>query len=372
MFFGWRRFALRRGIFGWEKEEDEMKRALVILTILVLVLSAFAGCGNAGGSGTAGSDADAGGEAAAPSGKDIANDALKIAMIPISTAGYTNVLSEKAAEDIREGYPNLKVDFFDAGYDATTQNTLISECIAQGYDAIILEAADSVAVSPVVKEAEEAGIAVITLNMGCDAIHTLHLESNSYNAGWLAGEAITEKLNGEGKVILLDVPAELKASAHHGTGFEDYIAENSNFELIDYQNVAGFSQEEANTIMRDLLTKHDDIDAVFAVADDEAMGVLQAINSAGRQDEGILVFGAEGLPSALNAIKDGSLYGTAWSDRFGVVKTALNMSLYFIASGINGSRLSYTATPSVKIPFYAVTAENVDSILPQTHWPDYE
>ena len=197
------------------------------------------------------------------------------------------------------------------------------------------------AVSPVVKEAEEAGIAVITLNMGCDAIHTLHLESNSYNAGWLAGEAITEKLNGEGKGILLDVPAELKASAHHGTGFEDYIAENSNFELIDYQNVAGFSQEEANTIMRDLLTKHDDIDAVFAVADDEAMGVLQAINSAGRQDEGILVFGAEGLPSALNAIKDGSLYGTAWSDRFGVVKTALNMSLYFIASGINGSRLSY-------------------------------
>ena len=132
MFFGWRRFALRRGIFGLEKEEDEMKRALVILTILVLVLSAFAGCGNAGGSGTAGSDADAGGEAAAPSGKDIANDALKIAMIPISTAGYTNVLSEKAAEDIREGYSNLKVDFFDAGYDATTQNTLISECIAQG------------------------------------------------------------------------------------------------------------------------------------------------------------------------------------------------------------------------------------------------
>jgi ribose transport system substrate-binding protein len=351
-----------------------MKKAIAILTVLAVVMTSFAGCGASGGGSETGGGQETvtGGEAVALSGKDISNDALKIAMIPISTAGYTTVLSEKAVQDIQEGYPNLKVDFFDAGYDATTQNTLISECIAQGYDAVILEAADPVAVSPVVREAEAAGVVVITLNMGCDAIHTLHLESDSYNAGWIAGETITNALNGEGKVILLDVPAELKASAHHGTGFEDYIAENSNFDLIDYQNVAGFSQEEANTIMRDLLTKHDQIDAVFAVSDDEAMGVLQAINSAGRQNDGILVFGAEGLPSAFNAIEEGTLYGTAWSDRFSVVKTILNMSLYFIASGINANKLGYTYTPAVKAPFYAVTAENVKNVMSQSHWPDYE
>jgi ABC-type sugar transport system substrate-binding protein len=102
------------------------------------------------------------------------------------------------------------------------------------------------------------------------------------------------------------------------------------------------------------------------------MGVLQALKSAGRDQEGILVFGAEGLPSALDATKDGTLFGTAWNDRYNATKTVVNMALYFIASGVNGTALGYETTPAVKQPFYAVTAENVEAIMTQSHWPDYD
>jgi ABC-type sugar transport system substrate-binding protein len=343
------------------------KRIIALRMVLAMGLMVMTGCGGSDSSGDA-----AGGDAAKLSGKDISKDEIKVAMIPISTAGYTNVLGENASKDIQTGYPNLVVDFFDAEYDATTQTTLIKEAIAQKYDAIVLEAADPVAVSPAVTEAEEAGVVVITMNMGADAVHTLHLESDSYSAGWIAGETIANKLGNKGDVILLDVPAPLKASAHHGTGFEEYIEQNPGLNIIDTQNVDGFSQEEANKITTDLLTKYDKIDAIFAVADDEAMGVLQAVKAAGRDKEGILIFGAEGLPSALDATKAGEIYGTAWNDRYNATKTVLDMALYFIASGVNGTELGYAATPAIKQPFYAVTAENVDAIMTQSHWPDYD
>ena len=344
-----------------------LKRLIAVIVVLVLALTVMTGCNGSG----SGGNAAGGGAIAGLEGKNISEDPIKVAFIPISTAGYTNVIVEQAADAIMSSYPNLTVTFFDAGYDSTTQISLISECIAQGFDAIIMEVTDSVALSPTIREAEEAGIAVITTNMGCEAVHTMHIENNSFNSGWIAGEAIAKELKGEGKVIILDVPAELKAVALHGTGFEDYATENTNFEIIDYQNIAGFSQEEANTVMRDLLTKHDDISAVYCAADDVAMGALQAIEAAGRGNEGILIWGSDCYPAAIEAIKAGKIFGTCWADQYGLSKTALNMALYFIETGITSATAGYEATPTIQAAFTAVTKENVDAITPQTHWPEY-
>jgi ABC-type sugar transport system substrate-binding protein len=347
------------------------KKVVALFVVLVMVLTVMAGCGS--GSGTDSSEKTGDGpKASAPlAGKDINKDNLKIAYIPFSTAGYTNVLAEKASNDFREAYPNVEVNFFDAGYDPTTQISLLSECIAQKYDGIIMEVSDSVALSPTITEAEAAGIPVISLNMGTDTLHTLHLESNSYSSGWLGGEAIGNALGGKGNVVILDVPAQIKATALFGTGFEDYIAENTELKVLDAQPIDGFSQEEANTVMSNLLTKFDDIDAVYCAADTVAMGAIQAIDAAGRDKDGILIWGSAAYPSALDAIDAGKMFGTSWEDLYSVVKMALNMELYFIAAGINSVSAGYTATPSLYEPFVAVTKDNSDAIKPQTRWPEY-
>jgi ribose transport system substrate-binding protein len=123
--------------------------------------------------------------------------------------------------------------------------------------------------------------------------------------------------------------------------------------------------------MRDLLTKHDDIAAVYCVADDVAMGAIQAIEASGRGGDGILVWGSAGYPAAFDAIESGTLYGTCWADVFGETRTALEFALYFIESGVTGVGLGYAETPAIQEAFYPVTKDNLEVIKPQTHWPEY-
>jgi ABC-type sugar transport system substrate-binding protein len=354
-------------------EEKKMKIKRIFAVVLALaMLFAIVSCGTKTETPAADGASPAGGsEAVTLSGKDINNEQIKIAFIPISTAGLAVTLCEQAAEFVKGNFPNLEITFFDAQYDATTQISLVNQCVTQNFDAIVMEVSDSIAVGPAITDAEKAGIPVISMNMGTDTLHTMHIGHNSHNSGWLGGQKIAEALGNNGKAVLLDVPQELKASSFFGTGFEDYIAENTDIEIIDSQFVPGFSQEEANTIMRDLLTKHDDIDAVYCAGDDAAAGAIQAIEAAGRSGDGILVWGSCGYPSALEAIESGKLYGTCWEDVYGLSKMALNFALYFISSGINAQTAGYTSTPDIQSAFTPVTKDNVAAIKPQTHWPEY-
>ncbi len=340
-----------------------MKKTLAIILALIMVIGCFAGCSGAPAE-APGADAPA----AKLQGKDISTEPVKMAYIPVSTAGATTEIAQYAADDIMVKYPNVEITFFDAGYDPTQQASIVTQCIAQDYDAIIMECTDDVAMNPLVTEAEQAGVVVITTNMACSATHSAYLSNYSYDAGWLIGQLVVEDVGTEGKVILLDCPAGMVAGTLHGKGFQDYIEQNSNLELIDYANIDGFSTENANTAMRDMLTKHDEIDAVYGMSDDIAIGAIQAIESAGRSDEGILVYGSEGMPNAIEAIREGTLKATAWSDRYSLLSLAFNIALLHIDAGINGATLGYEETPSVSLPFQPVTSDNVESMIPMVRY----
>ena len=343
-----------------------MKKTLAIILALVMAVTMFAGCG---GVSTGAPDAQAPAEGGLKlEGKNIDTEPVKMAYIPVSTAGATTEIAQYAADDIMLKYPNVEITFFDAGYDPTQQASIVSQCIAQDYDAIIMECTDDVAMNPLVTEAENAGVVVITTNMACSAVHTAYLSNYSYDAGWLIGQLVVEDIGTEGNVILLDCPAGMTAGTLHGKGFQDYIEQNSNLQLIDYANIDGFSTENANTAMRDMLTKHDKIDAVYGMSDDIAIGAIQAIEAAGRGDEGILVYGSEGMPNAITAIRDGSMKATAWSDRYSLLSLAFNIALLHIDAGINGAALGYTETPSVSLPFQPVTSDNVETMVPRVRY----
>jgi ribose transport system substrate-binding protein len=70
----------------------------------------------------------------------------------------------------------------------------------------------------------------------------------------------------------------------------------------------------AEAAMSDLLAKHNDIDVVFAQNDTMAVGVVRAIETAGRQNDGILVIGFDGSQEAYDLIKQGKMAVTAVQD----------------------------------------------------------
>jgi ribose transport system substrate-binding protein len=344
-----------------------MKIIATILTI-ALAVSVISSC--APKESDAGDAPVAGGIAL--SGKDIRNDPLKIAYITLSTAGIGNRMHELAYEEQLSYYPNVDFQFFDGEYNPDRQRQILNECVTQKYDAVIIEAMGTEELNRAIVEAEEAGIPVITMNSGASAIHTLHIEGSDYEIGYKAAELLGEAINGTGNAILLDVPAEQKAMGRMGTGFEEGLAAKfPNIKLLEKPGIANWSQENANTAMRDFLTKYPnpgDINIVYGASDDIAIGAIQAIEAAGRQDEGILVFGNMGYPTGLQAVKNGSMFGTGFSDIYLEDTSSLTLALYFISAGINSISAGYTKTPVISMYVPPITAENIDSYIEVSHW----
>ena len=337
-----------------------MKKKLALILALLMLVSLFAGCGSDSGSG----DAEA--SAAAFTGKDIDTEPIKLAYISLSSSGATNISVEIAFAEQLSMYENVTLTYFDGEYSPTTQNNAIQECITQKYDAIILEPCDGEALNTSVTEAEAAGIPVITVNPNVTAVHSCHIQGNDYASGVQGAQYIYAAGGETGTYIILDCPASAKASTRMGTGFEDWMTANTKWEQLDHQYIENFSQENANTTMRDLLTKYDNITAVYGATDDIAMGAVQAIQAAGR--DGILVWGQTGFYNAFLAIEDGSMYGTSWCDVYAQYQSIVSTALYLVKTGITAANAGYTETPVINCALIAVTRDNVDQLLPLSRW----
>jgi ABC-type sugar transport system substrate-binding protein len=359
----------------------KLKKLLALLVSLALVIVFTAGCGGSADSGDAAADdgaAEASDDAAgaAFAAKDIygllygrggeAAD-VKIAYIPLSTAGVTNQMVQKTFEEQLIFYPNITVTHFDPMYDLNKQISMINECVTQGYSAIMLEALDTEALNITIADAEAAGVPVVTINVGASGLHTLHVQGNDYKSGWQSGEVLAGAIGGQGNVIVLDCPAAQKPISLMGTGFEDYVAGVDGLELLESAPIENWSTENANTAMRDLLTKYDDIDGVYCASDDIAKGANQAIEAAGRQSE-IKVYSSMGYPDALQQIKDGTMFGTYFSDSYLEYATALYLTLYTVETGITAVSAGYEATPIIDMPTVPTTKDNVENIIKDSRW----
>lgn len=367
------------------------KKIIALACVAALCVSMLAACGSSGNAGSETASAPAAAEsAAAPAAasavapaaaagevnpKVLGQDEIRIAYIPISTAGVTNKIVELAFNDTIDAYKEsgkITVDYFDPGYDAQTQITMVNDAVNQGYNCIFIECADPVSLATPVAEAEAAGIPVITLNLNAETPHTLHIRGVDYLSGWKACEILAEELGADSgkKVVIIDCPAPMAATNLQSNGFLDYMDANTNWELLDQRNVDNFSQEGANTAMRDILTKYDQIDVVFNMMDDLTTGTLQAIEAAGRNDGSIIVYGNMGNPSTFDVLTNGSgdLYGLNFCDYYTEYCMAMGYALYVAMTGVCGGTLGYTSTPEYALSCWPVTPANADLYKTLSRW----
>lgn len=314
---------------------------------------------------------DAAGAGKLGNGKDIYKDEIKIAWIPLASMGQVNQVINLVFSDVLKIYPNIKIDTFDPMYDINKQISMFNEAITQEYDAIIALPLDVAACNDVITQAEAAGIPVLTIDCGATAVHTFHLQGTDYGSGQLAGEIVAKALNNTGNYIVLDAPAAQKAIGRMGTGFIDYMNANTQCKMLEDTSIEMWSQENARVAMTDLLTKYSagQVQAVYCASDDIAAGALQAIEGAGRDKEGIIIYGNVGMLPVLQAIKDGKIYGTNFSDTYAHFYTAFHMALYFISTGTTSVTAGYTATPVVYDTLIPVNKDNVDYVMQISRYP---
>ena len=198
--------------------------------------------------------------------------------------------------------------------DFAAQVEAVESYITQQFDAIVIAPADSRAMVEPIKKALDAGIVVINIDVALDqdamadaGIDLAFFGPDNRAGAKLAGDALGAKLGEGGKVVILEGNPEADNGNQRRMGFEDSVAEYG-LELLD-SRTAHWETEEANQLMTNFLTQYPDVQGVMAANDSMALGVVKALDAAGKTGE-IEVVGFDNIPAVVPLVEDGTMLAT--------------------------------------------------------------
>jgi len=211
--------------------------------------------------------------------------------------------------------------------DFAAQVDAVENFVTQQFNVIVLAPADSKAMVTPVKKALEAGIKVINIDVALDeeakkqaGVDLAFFGPDNREGAKLAGLALAKELGKGGKVVILEGNPEAANAKERKKGFDDAVAEGG-LTLLD-SKTAHWETEEANTLMTNFLTQYQDIQGVMAANDSMALGVVKALDAAGKSGQ-IKVVGFDNIPAVQPLIKDGKMLATV--DQFGAQMAAMGI-----------------------------------------------
>ena len=189
-------------------------------------------------------------------------------------------------------------------WDLARQTSQVENFITQGMNAIVIAPVDSRGIVSAVEEANRAKIPVFTADIaaaGGDV--TAHVASDNAQGGRLVGEFLARRLNGRGKVAILDQPT-VTSVIDRVRGFREAMAAYPGIAIVAAPAVERGLREVAKQKTDNLLQSHRDLNAIFGSNDDCALGALASIRAAGKT--GIVIVGFDATPEAQAAIREGT------------------------------------------------------------------
>ena len=256
---------------------------------------------------------------------------------------------EKAAKD-----NNVILVVADAKNSAATQVSDIENLIAQKPDAIIIDPADSDAITAAVESCNKANIPVITMDRESNGgVVAAHIGFNAIKSGNIAGDYVAEQLKGkkDAKVVEIQGIMGTNVAQNRSKGFNESMTRNK-LTVVAKQS-ADFDRAKAMTVMENILQANPKIDAVYAANDEMALGALEAIKASGRLKD-IVLIGCDAIDPSLEKIRAGELSATIAEPPFFLGKKGLETAL----AQLKGEKVE----KSVLLDSTLVTKSNIDTV----------
>ncbi|WP_369055606.1 substrate-binding domain-containing protein [Kineococcus terrestris] len=313
-------------------------------------------------------EGDGGGQAApaAPAGaNDEPGDTVVIGFsAPAADHGWMGAITT-AAQAEAERYEDVELRVAEGTNDVNLQISQVEQFINDGVDAIVLLPYDGAALTDVATRAMEAGIPVVNVDREFStpfAARTTVLGDN-YGMGVSAGTYICEQVGDNPDAVVAEIAGidSLPLTQDRSQGFADAL-EDCGLD-VDNRVAADFTVQGGQAAAANLLQAAPQIDALWNHDDDQGVGVMAAIQEAGR-DEFVMVGGA-GSANVMREIQAGG----------SVLQATVIYPSTQAADGIRLARLlvqgkAMSDLVEVEVPrtvqLYApvVTADNVDQYLP--------
>jgi ribose transport system substrate-binding protein len=283
---------------------------------------------------------------------------------PAADHGWLGAINS-AATAAAKSLPDVDLRVAEGTNDANLQISQVEGFINDGVDAIVLLPTDGAALTQVAIRAMEAGIPVINVDREFSSPFAARATvlGNNYGMGVSAGTYICEQIGDNPDAVVAEVAGidSLPLTQDRSKGFSDALKACG----LDVDNrvAADFTVQGGEATTSQLLAAAPKIDALWNHDDDQGIGVLAAIDAAGRDD--FFMVGGAGSANAMREIKSGESVLKA-TVIYPSTQAADGVRLArLIAQGKSMSDLVEVEVPSrIVLNAPVVTGENVDEYLP--------
>lgn len=219
--------------------------------------------------------------------------------------------------------------------DVQEQTKAINNAVAQGADVIMVNPNDAVAIIPALEAARNAGVVVGILMAqtaeGTSEAVDFWVSVDDAEAGRTAAEAIMAQFPDGATGVEIGGQAGHDAAIRRHNGFAAAV-EDTNLEVLDYQNPQQWDTAQAQAIAEDMITKYgDQIQFVFCHWDNGATGVISAFEAYGGMED-VLIIGVDGNKTGYDQVSTWPNYISIAQNVETIVKLSLEISNNFLAN----------------------------------------
>lgn len=248
--------------------------------------------------------------------------------------------------------------------DINKQISDMQDLITKKVDAIVITAASPTALAPVVEEATEAGIKVVSFDNVVETeeqVATVGIDEKEF--GRIGAEWLVDKLDGKGKIVVLNGIAGTATDSLRWGGAEEVFKQYPDIEILGSAN-ASWDYAQGKAAMESMLSAYPEIDGVWSQGGAMTQGAIDAFIAAGRDLVPMTSEGNNGAIRAWIENKDKGLSCIAPSNPTYTSAEALRV----VVKALNGEDIPGNVVMDIE----TVTEENVDqyyrSDMPDSFW----
>jgi ribose transport system substrate-binding protein len=247
----------------------------------------------------------------------------------------------------------------DANFKPEKQVSDIETVLAKKPDVIISIPTDPVATADAYRKAARQGVKLVFMDNvpkgftpGKDYVSVV--SADNYGNGVASAHLLAEQLKGKGKIGIVFHEADFFVTKQRYEAFKKTIADDyPDIKVVAEQGIAGPDfAGDAEKVASAMLTRHADLDAIWAVWDVPAEGVLAAARANGRNDLDVTTIDL-GQNVAIDMAKGGPIKGLGAQRPFDQGATEATLAGYGL--------LDKKAPPYVAVNALPVTRSNLAS-----------
>ena len=230
------------------------------------------------------------------------------------------------------------------------QMDMLAAALSRNPDAIGFAALDSQAATPLLQQADAAGIPVIAFDSGVDSdIPLTTATTDNVAAAALAADVMGELIGGEGKIAVVAHDQTSRTGIDRRDGFVNRIAEAyPSIEIVSVQ-YGGGDQLQSTEITKSILLANPDLKGIFGTNEGSAIGVAN-----GKQELGsdVVVIGFDSGAAQKGMIASGLMAGAITQNPVGIGYQTVQAAV----AALQGEDLP----PIIDTGFYYYDANNMN------------